>query len=238
MESHPRRVATRRSNMTRQIIVADDHPQFRDALKSAVAQTASDLVFVEADTVAVLLGALESHGSAALLLLDLNMPGAQGFNALAYVHGRYPAVPVVIISADDDPQTVAAALRYGAQGFIAKSTESGQIGQAVATVLDGGTCLPVGFQVPRATDSGTEGLAIARRIAHLTPPQFRVLGMLCAGLHDRQIASELDTPEVTVATHVTAILRQLDVATRTQAVLAAGRLAVDRASVKPLPEEA
>jgi DNA-binding NarL/FixJ family response regulator len=195
-------------------------------------------VVVEADTVAALLGALESHRRAALLLLDLNMPGAQGFNALAYVHGRHPSVPVVIVSADDDPQTVAAALRYGARGFIPKSTEPGQVGQAVATVLDGGTCLPVGFQALRATDSGSEELAIARRIAGLAPAQFRVLGMLCAGLHDRQIASELDSSEATVLAHVTAILRQLDVTTRTQAVLAAGRLAVDRASVKPLPEEA
>ena len=147
-------------------------------------------------------------------------------------------MPVVIVSADDDPQTVAAALRYGAQGFIPKSTEPGQVGQAVATVLDGGTCLPVGFQVPRTTDSVAEEMVIARRIAALAPAQFRVLGMLCAGLHDRQIASELGASEATVMSHVAEILRQLDVATRTQAVLAAGRLAVDRASVKPLPAEA
>ncbi len=224
--------------MTRLIIVADDHPQFRETLKSAVVRTDRDLVFVEADSVAALLGALEAHGAADLLLLDLNMPGAQGFNALAYVRGRHPSVPVVIVSADDDPQTVAAALRHGAQGFIPKSTEYGQIGQAVAAVLDGGTYLPVGFQAPRVSTSGTDELAVARRIARLTPPQFRVLGLLCAGLPDRQIAADLELSEPTVKAHVAAILRQLDVATRTQAVLAAGRLAVDRASVKPLPEDA
>ena len=224
--------------MTREIIIVDDHPLFREALKAAVARFERGLSFVEADSVAGLLAAVEAHPGADLLLLDLNMPGAHGFNALAHVRGSHPQLPVVIVSADDDPQTIAAALRYGAQGFIPKSTEAGQIGQAVAAVLAGDVYTPIGFQPPRAPASGAEELEIARRVAALTPQQFRVLGMLCAGLLNKQIAYDLDVSEATVKAHVTAILRKLGVTTRTQAVLAAGRLAVDRASVKPPPEEA
>jgi DNA-binding NarL/FixJ family response regulator len=223
--------------MTREIIVADDHPLFREALKAAVARIDRGVRFVEADSVAALLEAVEAHGGADLLLLDLNMPGAHGFNALAHVRGSHPSVPVVIVSADDDPQTIAAALRFGAQGFIPKSTEAGQIGKAVESVLAGEIYTPIGFQVPRVVTSSNEEIEIAKRIANLTPQQFRVLGMLCAGLLNKQIAYDLDVSEATVKAHVTAILRKLGVTTRTQAVLAAGRLAVDRAGVKPPAEE-
>jgi len=223
--------------MTRQIIVADDHPLFREALKAAVARLGGDIDFVEVDSVASLLVAVEAHAGADLLLLDLNMPGAQGFNALAHVRGSHPQLPVVVVSADDDPQTIAAALRYGAQGFIPKSTEAAQIGRAVEVVLAGEIYTPLGFQAPRSVASGTEDLEIAKRIAELTPQQFRVLGMLCAGMLNKQVAYELEVSEATIKAHVTAILRKLGVATRTQAVLAAGRLAVDRASIKPPLEE-
>jgi len=223
--------------MHRQIIVADDHPLFREALKAAVGRLDSETSFVEADSVASLLVALEAQSDADLLLLDLNMPGAQGFNALAHVRGSRPGLPVVVVSADDDAQTIAGALRYGAQGFIPKSTEAGQIGSAIEAVLAGEIYTPPGFHPPRAAQGNDEDLRIARRIAELTPQQFRVLGMLCSGLLNKQIAYELDVSEATVKAHVTAILRKLGVTTRTQAVLAAGRLAVDRASVKPPPEE-
>jgi DNA-binding NarL/FixJ family response regulator len=224
--------------MSRQIIVADDHPLFREALKAAVGRLEPGTGFVEADSVAALLAALEAEPDADLLLLDLNMPGAQGFNALAHVRGSRPGLPVAIVSADDDPQTIAAAFRYGAQGFIPKSTEAGQIGRAVEAVLAGEIYSPPGYHAPRGRPSNDEDLEVARRVADLTPQQFRVLGALCSGQLNKQIAYDLDVSEATVKAHVTAILRKLGVATRTQAVLAAGRLATDRASVKPPPEDA
>ena len=223
--------------MRRQIIVADDHPLFREALKAAVGRLEPGTGFVEADSVAALLAAIEAEPDADLLLLDLNMPGAQGFNALAHVRGSRPGLPVAIVSADDDPQTIAASFRYGAQGFIPKSTEAAQIGRAVEAVLAGEIYTPPGFRSPRATSTGEEDLRVARRVAELTPQQFRVLGMLCAGMLNKQIAYDLNVSEATVKAHITAILRKLAVATRTQAVLAAGRLAVDRASIKPPPED-
>jgi DNA-binding NarL/FixJ family response regulator len=223
--------------MTRQIIVADDHPLFREALKAAVGRLEPETGFIEADSVAALLAAVEAEPDADLLLLDLNMPGAQGFNALAHVRGTRPGLPVAIVSADDDPQTIAAALRYGAQGFISKSTEAAQIGRAVEAVLAGEIYTPPGYHPPRGVPSGDEDLLVARRIADLTPQQFRVLGALCSGQLNKQIAYDLDVSEATVKAHVTAILRKLGVATRTQAVLAAGRLATERARVRLPPEE-
>jgi DNA-binding NarL/FixJ family response regulator len=223
--------------MTLHIIVADDHPLFREALKAAVGRREPGTRFVEADSVAALLAAVEAEPDADLLLLDLNMPGAQGFNALAHVRGSRPGLPVAIVSADDDPKTISAALRYGAQGFIPKSTEAGQIGKAIESVLAGEIYTPPGFHPTREAHDTDEDLEIARRIASLTPQQFRVLGALCSGQLNKQIAYDLDVSEATVKAHVTAILRKLRVATRTQAVLAAGRLAIDREAVKAPPEE-
>jgi DNA-binding NarL/FixJ family response regulator len=223
--------------MTRQIIVADDHPLFREALKAAVGRLEPGTGFIEADSVAALLAAIEAEPDADLLLLDLNMPGAQGFNALAHVRGSRPGLPVAIVSADDDPQTIAAALRYGAQGFISKSTAAAQIGQAVEAVLAGEIYTPPGYHPPRGLPSNDRDLLVARRIAELTPQQFRVLGALCSGQLNKQIAYDLDVSEATVKAHVTAVMRKLGVATRTQAVLAAGRLATDSARVRPAAED-
>ena len=138
--------------MSRQIIVADDHPLFREAMKAAVGRLDRGVGFVEADSVAAMLAAAEANPGADLLLLDLNMPGAHGFNALAHVRGSRPELPVVIVSADDDPQTIAASLRFGAQGFIPKSTEAGQIGKAIEAVLAGRNLHAAGL--PAATRAG------------------------------------------------------------------------------------
>jgi len=213
--------------MTRQIIVADDHPLFREALKAAVARLDAATSFVEADSVATLLTALEAQPEADLLLLDLNMPGAQGFNALTHVRGVRPQLPVVVISADDDPQTIHSALRFGAQGFIPKSMESGQMVEAIEQVLDGEIYAPPGFQAPRSTDASSEELEIARRISELTPQQFRVLGMLCSGLLNKQIAYKLGVSEATVKAHVSAILQKLGVDSRTQAVIMLSKIGAD-----------
>jgi DNA-binding NarL/FixJ family response regulator len=219
--------------MTRQIIIADDHPLFREALKASLARLDPETRFIEADSVSALLSAVELEPDTDLLLLDLNMPGAYGFSALAHLRGNRPELPVIVISADDDPQTIQNALRYGAQGFISKSTDAAQMSQAIDMVLAGDICTPPGYSPPRSDPSGDDDLEIAARIAQLTPQQFRVLGMLCSGLLNKQVAYELDVSEATVKAHVTAILRKLGVGTRTQAVLVAGRLAVDRGAFTP-----
>jgi DNA-binding NarL/FixJ family response regulator len=216
--------------MSRQIIVADDHPLFREALRASIARLDPAIRFIEAESVSELLKVVELESDADLLLLDLNMPGAHGFSALAHLRGTRPELPIVVISADDDPQTIHHALRYGAQGFISKSTDAVQIGEAIEAVLAGDVCTPPGYQPPSVDIGQDDDLEIAQRIAQLTPQQFRVLGMLCSGLLNKQVAFELDVSEATVKAHVTAILRKLGVGTRTQAVLVASRLAMDRAA--------
>jgi DNA-binding NarL/FixJ family response regulator len=124
------------------------------------------------------------------------------------------------------PQTIAAALRFGARASSGNQTEAGRID--VQSSGTGRIYTPPGYQPPRAPTSSAEEIEIALRVAYLTPQQFRVLGMLCVGLLNKQIAYYLNVSEATVKAHVTGILRKLGVTTRTQAVLAAGRLAMDR----------
>jgi DNA-binding NarL/FixJ family response regulator len=207
------------------ILVADDHPLFREALKGAVAKLLPKAALIESENAESLFASAEAHPDADLVLLDLNMPGAHGFSALVHLRAVQPQLPVIVVSAREEPNVVRRALEHGAVGFIPKSSSPAVIRDAVAAVLDGGTWVP-------AQADGAEGLApeeadIARRIRELTPQQFRVLGMLGSGLLNKQIAHALGVSEATVKAHMTAILRKLGANNRTQAVLMAGRLAVD-----------
>lgn len=218
-----------------EILIADDHPLFREALARAVRRAAGEATVHEAGDVATLMHALESHPNSDLLLLDLNMPGAHGFSALVSIRSAYPAVPIVMVSANDDAATVNRALSLGAAGFIPKSVDADSLSSAVARVLDGDTWVPPG--IGTAPGMNAEDQDAARRLASLTPQQFRVLGLVCSGLLNKQIAYELDVSEATVKAHMTAILRKLDVYTRTQAVMLVGRLATDPGSLKAAPED-
>lgn len=214
------------------ILIADDHPLFRDALKRAVLQCVADAAIAEAEDVAGLLQLIEVHPQADLLLMDLNMPGAQGFSALVHVRAIWPTLPVLVVSAQEDPALMRRAVGHGAAGFIPKSASIARIGEAIRAVLDGDTWLPPGVDVAGATLDADEQ-QLAARIAELTPQQYRVLGMLCQGLLNKQIAYELDVSEATVKAHMTAVLRKLGAHSRTQAALLAGRLALDGRATNP-----
>ena len=220
--------------MPHTVLIADDHPLFREALKLAVAQALPGLRVLEADCVAVLLTALEAEDEIELLLLDLNMPGAQGFSALVQSRSHYPAVPVIVISGREDPNIVARTLAHGAAGFVPKSAPIADIVKALQTVSQGGIWVPdAASETNRLQDPESDA---ARRIASLTPQQFRVLSMLCSGLINKQIAGELGVSEATVKAHMTAILEKLGVTNRTQAVLIAQQLALDQAAGSPALE--
>jgi len=218
-----------------QVLIVDDHPLYRLALKGAVAAAFRGEVF-EADSVAGLFDALERHPRVDLLLLDLNLPGAYGFNALAHLRGSHPGLPVIVVSASDDPRTMRQALAFGAQSFVSKSADAATIAAHVQAVLRGEVAVPAG--VGPEAESGAEAgaLDVAERIAQLTTQQFRVLGMLCAGRLNKQIGEDLHISEATVKAHMTVILRKLGAANRTQAVLLAGRLARGSSQIRPLPE--
>jgi DNA-binding NarL/FixJ family response regulator len=217
------------------VLIVDDHPLYRLALKGAVAAACTDCDIFEADSVAGLFDALERHRQVDLLLLDLNLPGAYGFNALANLRGSHPELPIIVVSASDDPRTMRQAMAFGAQSFVSKSADAVTIGENIRAVLRGEVVTPTGLG---AETEGTEAgaLEVAQRMAQLTPQQFRVFGMLCAGRLNKQIGDDLQITEATVKAHMTVILRKLGVANRTQAVLLAGRLALGSNELKPLPD--
>jgi DNA-binding NarL/FixJ family response regulator len=220
-----------------QVLIVDDHPLFRAALRGAVAAACADCEFLECDCVDGLFDALERHPGIDVLLLDLNLPGAYGFCTLANLRGSHPQVPVIVVSAMDDPRTVRQVLACGAQGFVSKSAEAGIIGHNVTSVLRGDYVSPVGWRSDAEPEADADVLDAAQRLAQLTAQQFRVFGMLCSGRLNKQIAYALDIAEATVKAHMTAILRKLGAANRTQAVLLAGRLLIDPQEIKPPPDE-
>ena len=212
----------------REILIADDHPLFRDALKRALAQAVPDARLFEADSVNALQALIDAHPDAELLLLDLHMPGANGFSALAHVRGQQPGLPVVMVSAQEDMRVIRRAVGHGASGYIPKSASVETIVLAVRRVLDGDVWLPPHLAGMAATLDAAEASAAAR-IAELTPQQFRVLGMIAEGLLNKQIAYEFKVSEATIKAHMTAIMRKLHVNNRTQVALLARQLALSPA---------
>jgi len=205
------------------IIVADDHPLFREALQQALAPMMPGVSFIEAESFESLQGAVSDCEDADLVLLDLEMPGAQGFSVLTWLRNHYPALPVVVVSATSDAGVMRRAVDLGASGFIPKSSPVETISEAIAAVLEGEIWLP---EAALALDEArlSEDDELARRVASLTPQQFRVLDMLSDGLLNKQIAAELEVSEATIKAHVTAIFRKLGVRSRTQAAVAARRI--------------
>ncbi len=221
--------------MNYKVLIVDDHPLYRAALRGAIAAACTDCEFLEADSVAGLFDALERDPQTDLLLLDLNLPGAYGFSALAHLRGSHPQLPVVVVSATDDRRTVRQAWTFGAQGFVSKSADAATIGLNVLAALRGELVTPAGMGLDGEPEADPAALDVAQRMAQLTPQQFRVYGMLCSGRLNKQIAYDLRIMEATVKAHMTSILRKLGAANRTQAVLLAGRLALDPSEFKALP---
>lgn len=209
--------------MSTRIIIADDHPLFRNALRQAVMQVVAQSEILECDSIASLEEMLGLEQDIDLILLDLRMPGANGFSGLVLIRREHPDIPVVVISASDDNAIMQRAIEYGASGFIPKSSDLGQIAAALNAIMEGSLWLPS----PVAQNPSTEEHEFAQRLKTLTPQQLRVFMMLTKGLLNKQIASEVNVSEATVRTHMTAIFRKLGVRNRTQAVLAANYLTID-----------
>lgn len=207
------------------VIVADDHPLFRTALKKALEESQGETRFLEANSFESLQQLVEANRDVDLVLLDLHMPGVSGFAGLIYLCKRYPSVPVVIVSANEDPLVIRRALDHGAAGFIPKSSRMETITEAIADILMGEVWAPQQALSAGSARNVSE-LELAERMAQLTPQQFKVLMMMSQGLLNKQIAYDLKVSEATVKAHVTAIMNKLGVTNRTQAVLAASKLAV------------
>jgi len=212
--------------LAQKIIIADDHPLFRAALKQAVTQAVPGVEIVEADSLEAVQAAVENNADADLVLLDLHMPGTNGFTGLVFLRGKNPGIPVVVVSGSEESSVMKRALDYGASGFIPKSSPLEVIAEAITTVLEGEEWLPEEV-AEGVVDVTEEDQKFANNLASLTPQQFRVLTMLTEGLLNKQIAYDLNVSEATIKAHVTAILRKLGVHSRTQAVIAAQRLCVE-----------
>ena len=128
------------------VLVADDHPLFREALRGAVQRVLPDAQLREAEDVNALYALVEAEPDADLLLLDLNMPGAQGFSALVHLRAAHPQLPVVMVSAREEPRGMRRALDHGAMGFIPKSCDAATLAHALRQVLDGERFVPPAAQ--------------------------------------------------------------------------------------------
>ena len=204
------------------IIIVDDHPLFREALRRALETILPEAQVSECGGLDPLQEALGRSRDVDLVLLDLTMPGVQGFSGLIYLRAQFPEIPIVIVSATEDAVVIRRAINFGASGFIPKSLDLDGIGNAVRTVLAGDIWAPPDIDLEADDDRETSDLV--RRLGRLTPQQMRVLMMLSEGLLNKQIAYELGVSEATVKAHVSAILQKLGVDSRTQAVIAAGKI--------------
>lgn len=204
------------------IIIVDDHPLFRDALRQALSDSIRDVQIFEAGSLDGLSSALEENSETDLVLLDLAMPGVKGFSGLMYLRAQYPEIPVVVVSANEDPAAIRRCLEFGASGFIPKSLPVETIRDAVRTVLEGDVWTPPDLDL--GDDSDGETADLVARLATLTPQQVRVLMMLSEGLLNKQIAYKLNVSEATIKAHVSAILQKLGVDSRTQAVIAVNKI--------------
>jgi DNA-binding NarL/FixJ family response regulator len=204
------------------ILIADDHPMVRGALALAVEAAFGRAEIIESASLDEVIERLEELGAADLVLLDLRMPGVNGFNGLLRLRSEFPETPVVVISGLEDKWLVDEALALGAVGFIPKSTPRHEIVAALHRVAAGQTYVPPDLHP--STRGSPADAAIAQKLATLTTQQLRVLQLLGTGKLNKEIAYELDIAETTVKVHVSAILQKLNVYSRTQAVVLAGRL--------------
>ncbi|TWI12604.1 response regulator transcription factor [Aerolutibacter ruishenii] len=200
------------------LLIADDHPLFRAALRQAAIDAVPDTNVAETDSLDGVLAALEADPGIDLVLLDLHMPGNHGLAGLAAVRAQHPEVAVVVVSANDDPRVVRRALDHGAAGYLPKSSGLEELRDAVRAVLACEQWLPASLRAAVArTQSSSSDTNLASRLASLSPQQFRVLTYVAQGLLNKQIADRLDVQERTVKAHLSAIFERLGVRNRTQA---------------------
>ena len=176
----------------------------------------------EVGAFADLTSSLSGSDDTDLVLLDLTMPGVQGFSGLLFLRADHPHVPLMVVSANDDPGVVKRCIEFGALGFMPKTLDAAQMAEAVQSVLGGNVWVPAGIDFATGQDSETADTI--KRLMTLTPQQVRVLMMLSEGLLNKQIAYELGVSEATIKAHVSAILQKLGVESRTQAVIAAAKI--------------
>lgn len=207
------------------ILIADDHPLFREAIHNVISDGFPESEIMETSDLDSALELTQSHDDLDLILLDLNMPGMHGLNGLINLRNEAPTIPVVIVSAEQDKQIVLQAITYGAVGFITKSSPRAQMTEAIDQILNGNVYLPsdiIRTQKSSRRSQSSEPSIAPELLQALTRKQLLVLERMTKGESNKQIAYNLDIAETTVKAHVSAILRKLNVHNRVQAILSAG----------------
>ena len=207
-----------------QVLIIDDHPLFREALSAAVSLAYPATRSREVSTLEDAISVLESDRDFDIALLDLNIPGVQGFEGLLRLRTLHPRLPILVVSGLENEQIIDEAITYGAAGFLPKSLGREVLVTAIDTIMTGDVYLPDSAKSINVNAPASDKKLIIERLLSLTPQQLKVLFMLREGLLNKQIAYELDVGATTVKKHVSEILRKLCVHSRTQAVIEVSKL--------------
>ena len=206
------------------ILLVDDHALIRDALRGVLKELTDDALVLEASDCRQALRLIEEHPDLHLILLDLNLPDRDGFGMLVEVRRRYPTISMVVLSAFHDRENVLRALDLGALGFIPKSAPREVMVNALRLVFSGGIYVPPEALARAELKDARRARPVSPTDLGLTERQLEVLALMMQGKSNKAIARVLDMAEPTVKHHVTAILKTLKVANRTEAVIAVGML--------------
>lgn len=216
------------------LLVVEDHALVREGLARLLGQVEEEVVVFESADFELALSVLASEGEFDLVLLDLALPGIDGFVGLDILRRRYPSMPVAVVSAFDDIPTVTRVLNLGASGFIPKAFSGEALLLAVREVLAGNIFRPSEQHVARLDDATPVPplcSSVTPEDIGLTERQAQVLALMVRGLSNRDIAEQLDLSEGTVKVHATAVFKALGVTSRMQALVSVSRYGINFANV-------
>jgi DNA-binding NarL/FixJ family response regulator len=209
----------------KRVLIADDHPLYRDALQAIVPQALPNAQMSEAACQQEARDSVASDSSFDLIVLDLNLPGATGLSCLRHLRETAPLTPIMVVSGNDDPATMRDVVLAGATGYVPKSAPRQVLIDAIRVIMGGGTYLPTAAVLAlRQAHSANPPTARAAASDDLTQRQKRVLELLAQGLSNKHIARQLEISEITVKAHVSLILKKLGVNNRVQAAMEARKL--------------
>lgn len=227
MERRPARPAA--SDVTRvrgahpvsDVLIVDDHPLMCDALSATLGYAFGLRKVRVAASLGAALANIREEGPPEAVVLDLNLPDAEGVEGVLALRRQIGDAPVTVISADLDPSTVSAAIAVGARGYVGKLLPRAKMVEAFSRMWAGETVVPEGFDHP--CEEADEAALVARSFASLTPQQMNILRLICQGRPNKIISYELSIAEATVKTHIAAIMAKINVRNRTQAALLASK---------------
>ena len=199
------------------VLLVDDHPLFRQALRTVIKAAKPQIAIIEAGTLESARATLGEAAHFALVLLDLKLPDSEGFSGLLQLRGEFPAIPIAIISTTEDVSAINHAIALGAAGYIPKSSSRARISQALDALLSGEIWSPV-------SETAELMPPLVKSIASLSPAQLRILMGLRRGMRNKEIAFEMNVSEVTIKCYMTTMFRKLGVTNRTQALIVAQKL--------------